>query len=712
MEGTSQELSPLLGAEQQPLFPGGKPQQAQLLLAEELGSVDLEEVCKSLPRLKKVREITGTHRFLHWELEFADLFEEMGGFDLILGNPPWIKVEWNEGAVLGDVEPVLALRSVSAPKLKDMRSALLERYAYLQHTYLTEYEEFAGSQAYLNGNQNYPLLTGAQSNLYKCFVTQSWWLSTHNGVQAFLHPEGIYNEPGCSILRESLYSRLRYHFHFRNERKLFKEVQHTRNFGVNVMGPRSPIIEFFHLCNLFDPQTVDRCFTHDGTGSVPGIKDDDNQWNTQPHRSRLLLIREADLEVFKALYNEEGSSARRSSLPPIHSQEVLAALSCLATWPSRLIDLTGAYVGTEMWHETNFQDDGILARKTLFPEAVGQMIFSGPHIFVGNPLSKTPREICRIHLDYDSIDLTAINDAYLPRTNFQILVPSEAYKKLAVVLPWNPSRTVLDEYRLMCRKMLDHELERTLAPAIIPPGSAHIHGCFSIAFRSQLDLLNYTATCCSLVSDFFVRTTGKANFLGEVAQQLPVFDSPRLRLRCLLLNCLTQAYSSLWSDGWEEVFNRAMWTKADRRLPPEHFSSLSKRWSWLTPLRSDYARRQALVEMDVLVARSLGLSLNQLCQLYRTQFSVLRHNDEDTWYDQNGRIVFTCSKGLPGVGLSRAEWEKIKCNKSGVTPRMFSDSTLQGAPRERLIEYVAPFDRCNREADYADAWKFFDEAAV
>ena len=40
-----------------------------------------------------------------------------GGFDLVLGNPPWIKVEWKEAGVLGDFDPSLALRKHSAVEL-------------------------------------------------------------------------------------------------------------------------------------------------------------------------------------------------------------------------------------------------------------------------------------------------------------------------------------------------------------------------------------------------------------------------------------------------------------------------------------------------------------------------------------------------------------------------------------------------------------------
>ena len=62
-----------------------------------------------------MREVAERQRFLHWELEFADVFAGRGGFDLIFGNPPWIKITWNEGDVMSDFEPALRYSRLPSP---------------------------------------------------------------------------------------------------------------------------------------------------------------------------------------------------------------------------------------------------------------------------------------------------------------------------------------------------------------------------------------------------------------------------------------------------------------------------------------------------------------------------------------------------------------------------------------------------------------------
>ena len=82
-----------------------------------MGIVDIPKLCQQQPRLALVKEIADKQKFMHWELEFADLFAERGGFDLILGNPPWIKAKWNEQAVLSDIQPLFAVKNFQHHRL-------------------------------------------------------------------------------------------------------------------------------------------------------------------------------------------------------------------------------------------------------------------------------------------------------------------------------------------------------------------------------------------------------------------------------------------------------------------------------------------------------------------------------------------------------------------------------------------------------------------
>ncbi len=83
--------------------------------------------------------------------------------------------------------------------------------------------------------------------------------------------------------------------------------------------------------------------------------------------------------------------------------------------------------------------------------------------------------------------------------------------------------------------------------------------------------------------------------------------------------------------------------------------------------------------------------------------------ESDTWYDQNGRITFTVSKGLLGVGFSRFEWNSIRGIKTGLVSGTIIYSAIPGKMTEKTIEYLAPFDLCQREEDYRVVWKALNE---
>ena len=270
------------------------------------------------------------------------------------------------------------------------------------------------------------------------------------------------------------------------------------------------------------------------------------------------------------------------------------------------------------------------------------------------------------------------------------------------------------EYRLIARKMLNLKQERTLMAAIIPPKTGHINGLHGVCYRDSLNLLLAGAFYSSLPYDFFIKVIGKTNLYEDTAGKLPIFRTKymaKLIGRTLLLNCLTSYYATLFDECTQHADKDDCWSKTDLRLPQDKFSALSYSWNERTPMRTDYMRHQALVEIDVLTAMALGMTLEQLKTIYRIQFPVLQSYEMDTWYDANGLIVFTNNRGLTGVGFSRPEWESsIKDAPAGQKfYRTIIDDTMPGGPVERTIEYVAPFDRCDREQDYETAWKFFEE---
>lgn len=133
---------------------------------------------------------------------------------------------------------------------------------------------------------------------------------------------------------------------------------------------------------------------------------------------------------------------------------------------------------------------------------------------------------------------------------------------------------------------------------------------------------------------------------------------------------------------------------------------LTEEWNHDTPLRNYFERRMALVEIDVLAAMALGLTLDELIMMYEIQFPVLQQNENDTWYDRHGRIVFTCSKGLIGVGVDRPTWNRIREMRPGETYTHTLTSELYAG---QTITYEAPFTCCDRIQDYRTAWKHFEK---
>lgn len=709
LEGTMASVN--VNAGQLSLFEATEMEQLAMDIIDTYGTdtiVDIPRLRKENPRLDLAARIAEQNKFMHWELEFADLFAERGGFDLIVGNPPWIKMEWNEHNTLSDSHPMFAVKKLTATQTTQHRKDALANVK-TRDLYFSEYQSISGQQSFLNAFQNYAALKGQQTNLYKCFLPQAWYFGNNAGVSCFVHPNGIFDDPNGLVLRAQLYPRLRYYFRFSNRTLLFADISMSREFCLNIY--RNTVSDTFDMIgNLFATETIEQCYEAGTSTQVPGLKDNSGNWNINGHPDRVLHIGKKQLQLFSRLYDEQ-DNWKGTRLPVLHARQLMEVYERFANQTLTLSSMDDAVFTSEMWHETNAQQAGIIERCVDFPSKSTEMVYSGAHIGLANPLFKGSRRDCASRYDFDPIDLTAIQDSFYQRCNYHPDLGSEVYSDSIPKTPWGTR--FIDEYRIASRRMLNQDGERTLLPAIIPPGTAYINTVFGIALKNNLALFaGYEA---SLLYDFYVKATRKSDGRYDTLSQLPcVTDHPlvnQVKIRTLLLNCITSNYKSLWESNWCDEYSSDGWSKQDCRLHNDRFTNLTEKWNEAYPLRTDYERRQALVELDVLTAMTLGLKLDQLITVYRIQFPVLQKIENDTWYDSNGRTVFTVSTNLPGVGFDRKQWEsELKDAPAGKKfYRTVSDDTVPGGPVERIIEYVAPFVRCDREKDYETAWKFFEE---
>lgn len=692
------------------------------LLAACTGGVDTAVLADKRPFFRTVMSLAQTHRFHHWELAFPEVFAK-GGFDLQVGNPPWLKVEWEERGLLGDFDPGIGLADMSSSDVTKRRSSILttpER----RDGYLSALIRFSGTQDALNSLVGYASLKGVQTNLYKCFIVRSWGLGSQRGTVGLYHQAGLYDDPNGGVLRQELFRRLALHIHSPNKLMLFAEVEHQKFYESSLFRAKpKPQVSFLNAANIFHPIIIDQSLSHDGHGQVPGIKNASFDWDLRGHASRLVPITEAVLTRFASLLDEPGTPALQARLPVVHSRQVLDVLLKFTEQPRRLGMMADQWAATEFFHERNTQSDGTIKRDTKQLTTITDWVMQGPHFYVATPFNKTPNEGCKHNLDYSEIDRPLIPDDYLPRTNYlPACSPGEFRRRIPT---WTRPSTKREErfderFRHVNRRQIANNGERSLISAIVPPGVCNVDGAFSIVFDSDNDLCFFAGLCNGLPFDFYIRATGKSDMRANTAAQLPVpSESPyraQVIAHALRLNCLTNHYAPLWADLWPQVSRQPhAFTKTDHRLthaneqaaraqrPPLTYrngryagppaANLDLTWSHTTPtwtshspLRTDYARRQALVELDVLATLALGLALDELLTIYRVQFPVLQENEHKERYDQLGRL-------LP-VQTWNA-WNALRESPDKHETAFAHDGTT----------YYPPFTGCRREDDLALAYR-------
>ena len=649
------------------------------------GARAIDSVIEEHEWLEVVRRVAEDQGFFHWELDFATVFAR-GGFDLQVGNPPWVRPRTDVDGLLSEGDPWWSLSNKPSVAVKKERMPHTLARPGVLRTVLDGTAEVIVLSELLSDPTVYPLLSG-QPDLYRAFMCQVWEHQSERGISSLIHMETHFTDAKTPGLRAAAYRHLRRHWQFINELRLF-DIKDNKHYGVHVYGTdRFP--SFLHATSLYHPETVIRSLVHDGSGEEPGFKDPrTGTWDLRAHRARIQQVDESVLRTWQTVTETEDwqstpmvstvNSAATHTLAILASQSRISSLGLEFSrgWDESIDRQKGRFIRD--WGSTSWENT----------------ILQGSHLFVSTPLYKQPNETMRNNLDWTPTDLEALSTNARPVTQYKPAGDRTTYDRLYTHWDGSPAR---DHYRIAWRAMAANTGERTFISSIIPPGSTHVHGVSSVGSNDATfdSLPEVAGLCSSLLADFSVRSSPKSTIQLSTLNRLPVLDRDnqltfRIAARVLRLNCLTDAYVDLWARCWNDSFLRdtPILERHDQRpIGPE--------WTGDTPLRRAEDRRNAQAEIDVMVAIMLGVPIEDLCTIYRTQFAVLYDYDHGRGqgayvYDANGRQIPT---------PVRQAWEKRQRPTSNEDMPL-SERTHTHPGSGVSYVYDLPFRIRDRESDF------------
>ena len=185
---------------------------------------DKKEVKAINDLLAQTNAIAKRERFLHWEIAFPTVWQKsVGGFDLLISNPPWERVKLQQIEWFAVHKPEIAATPRAADRkkliaeLQKKGDALWEGYTQAKMC-----AETAAKVARTFGE--YPLLSGGDVNRYALFVERAQRLVATNGVMGLVTPSGIASDLGTSAFFKSITGRLKCLFDFENKKVFFPDV--------------------------------------------------------------------------------------------------------------------------------------------------------------------------------------------------------------------------------------------------------------------------------------------------------------------------------------------------------------------------------------------------------------------------------------------------------------------------------------------------------
>ncbi len=260
-------------------------------------------------------------RFLHWELAFPTVWQnDAGGFDAVIGNPPWDRIKLQEVEWFAERKPEIALQArASDRKQLIAKEKTHDTPLWREYVAASEAAETAARVARECGD--YPLLSNGDINLYSLFVERAQALVQPGGVVGLLTPSGIAADKGASAFFRTLTTpdghgaaRLAALYDFENKKVFFPDIHASFKFCALIFAgaarrfAQSRCAFYLHdVAELADPQRSlqltgeDFLLVNPNTGAAPIFKAPrDAELTMQVYRTHPVLVKRTDKDEQRA----------------------------------------------------------------------------------------------------------------------------------------------------------------------------------------------------------------------------------------------------------------------------------------------------------------------------------------------------------------------------------------------------------------------------
>lgn len=219
----------------------------------------LEEGLSALPsgHRESLRRLSEEYRFSHWHVVFPDVFRVpetgeagvsphgwSGGFDIVLGNPPWEVSELGEEEYFAEKRPDIV--ALPGARRKAAIRALEQEDPELWTEYLAEKRFREGTNHYIRTGGCFEKTARGKLNTYALFAELFLNLRSHEGRAGIIVPTGIATDDSTKLYFDAVVAgkRLASLYDFENREGLFPAVDSRQRFCALTLGSDVDVIDF------------------------------------------------------------------------------------------------------------------------------------------------------------------------------------------------------------------------------------------------------------------------------------------------------------------------------------------------------------------------------------------------------------------------------------------------------------------------------------